>query len=73
MPRLISGLVMQLMRVIIVGGGGLRAEITPESARNTQFPLRTRFRLLAWMQASWRARIWRLSCASYVVTTVLLL
>ena len=31
MPRSISGLVMQLMRVAnVVGGGGLRAEVTSE-------------------------------------------
>ena len=30
MPRSISGLVMQLMRVANVGGGGLRAEVTSE-------------------------------------------
>ena len=30
MPRSISGLVMQLMRVVNVGGGGLRAEVTSE-------------------------------------------
>jgi hypothetical protein len=29
-PRSISGLVMQLMRVANVGGGGLRAEVTSE-------------------------------------------
>ena len=32
------------------------------SARDTQLPFRIRCRLLAWMQASWRARIWSLSC-----------
>jgi hypothetical protein len=30
MPRSISGLVMQLMRVANVGGGGFRAEVTSE-------------------------------------------
>ena len=30
MPRSISGLVMQLMRVVNVGGGGFRAEVTSE-------------------------------------------
>ena len=30
MPRSISGLVMQLMRVVNVGRGGLRVEVTPE-------------------------------------------
>jgi len=30
MPRSISGLVMQLMRVASVKGGGLRAEVTSE-------------------------------------------
>ena len=30
MPRSISGLVMQLMRVVNVGRGGLRAEVTSE-------------------------------------------
>jgi hypothetical protein len=30
MPRSISGLVIQLMRVANVGGGGLRAEVTSE-------------------------------------------
>jgi len=30
MPRSISGLIMQLMRVANVGGGGLRAEVTSE-------------------------------------------
>ena len=30
MPRSISGLVMQLMRVANVGGGGLRVEVTSE-------------------------------------------
>ena len=30
MPRSISGLVMQLMRVAHVGGGGFRAEVTSE-------------------------------------------
>jgi hypothetical protein len=30
MPRSISGLVMQLMRVASVGGGGFRAEMTSE-------------------------------------------
>ena len=30
MPRSISGLVMQLMRVANVGKGGLQAEVTPE-------------------------------------------
>jgi hypothetical protein len=39
---------MQLMKVIIVGGGGLRAEVTSEIT----IPFRTRCRLLAWMQAS---------------------
>ena len=51
------------------GGGGVRAEVTSEislrSARNTQIPFRTRCRLLAWMQASWRACIWRLSYLSW--------
>jgi len=47
MPRPISGLVMQLMRVIIAGGGRLR----DRSARNTHSPFRTRCRSLAWMQA----------------------
>jgi hypothetical protein len=43
------------MRVVIVEGGEVQAEMTSEMssiiARNTQFPFRTRCRLLAWMQA----------------------
>jgi len=67
MPRSISGLVMQLMRVANVGGGGgLRAEVTSEmslrSSRNMLFPFKAKWRLLAWMQASWRARICWLRC-----------
>ena len=56
MPRSISGLVMQLMRVANVGGGGLRAEVTSEmglrSSINMLFPFKAKWSLLAWMQAS---------------------
>ena len=42
MPRSISGLVMQLMRVANVGGGGLRAEVTSSlrSSKNKLFPFK---------------------------------
>jgi len=56
MPRSISGLVMQLMRVANVGGGGLRAEVTSEmglrSSINMLFPFKAKWSLLAWLQAS---------------------
>ena len=59
MPKLISGWV-----AVDEGDhcrwGSLRAEVM--SARNKHFPFKTRCRLLAWMQASWRACIWKLSC-----------
>ena len=43
-----------------MGGGG--AGGSNLSARNTHCPFRTSCKLLAWMQASWLAHIWRLSC-----------
>ena len=58
MPRSISGLAMQLMRVAIVwgGGGGFRAEVTFEiilrSSKNMLFPFKAKWSLLAWKQAS---------------------
>jgi len=47
MPRSISGLVMQSMRVVNVGGGGgLR------SSKNMLFPFKAKWSLLARMHAS---------------------
>ena len=50
-------LIMQLMRVVIAWGGGVRAKVSSEtslrSARDTQFPFITRFRLLAWMEEAY--------------------
>ena len=55
MPRSISGLVMQLMRVANVGGAGFQAEVTSlslRSSKNMLFPFKANWSLLAWMQAS---------------------
>ena len=56
MPRSISGLVMQLMRVANVGGGGFRAEVTSSlslrSSKNMLFPFKAKWSLLARKQAS---------------------
>ena len=49
MPRSISGLVMQLMRVVNVGGGGLRAEVT---SGFRLFSFKAKWSLLAWKLAS---------------------
>jgi len=47
------------------GGGGLRAEVTSEmslrSPRYMLFPFKAKWSLLVCMQASWHARICRLS------------
>ena len=45
----ISGLVMQLMRVVNVGGGGLRAEVT---SGFRLFSFKAKWSLLAWKLAS---------------------
>ena len=55
MPRSISGLVMQFMRVANVGRGGFRAEVTSSlslrSSKNMLFPFKSKWSLLAWTQA----------------------
>jgi len=54
MPRSISGLVMQLMRVANVGGGafGRRLLLSLRSSKNMLFPFKAKWSLLARKQAS---------------------
>jgi len=54
-----------LMRVVNVWGGGgcgQRWLLSLRSSKNMLFPFKAKWSLLAWTQASWRARICRLSC-----------
>ena len=55
MPRFISGLVMQLMRVAHVGGAGFQAEVTSlslRSSKNMLVSFKAKWSLLVRMQAS---------------------
>ena len=53
MPRSISALVMQLMRVASAGGGGLSGGgDLLRSSKNMLFPFKANWSFLAWMQAS---------------------
>jgi len=54
MPRSISGLVMQLMRVANVreGACGRRLLLSLRSSKNILFPFKAKWSLLAWKQAS---------------------
>jgi hypothetical protein len=75
MPRSISDLVMQMMRVANAGGGacGRRRLLSLRLSMNMLFPFKAKWSLLAWMQASWRARICRLSCHFIGIATFFVL
>ena len=62
MPMLISGLVMQLMRVVSRGGGG-GGEVTSEiSLRRLRIHKFLSVLVIGYWRECRHARIWRLSC-----------
>ena len=66
MPRVLRDLMMQAMRVLRLGGGGVRAAVVSEmnlrSFRWRLLPSMTKWSLLSWIQSNWRALRWEWIC-----------